>query len=65
MMLYVLYPRTDLGWDDPRIFTVFARVEPLIDQDHFAIAYEGTDELTPVWIFQLEKGKITRWAVSR
>jgi hypothetical protein len=65
MMLYVLYPRTDLGWDDPRIFTSFAQVEPLIDQDNFAIAYEGTDELTPVWIFQLEKGKITRWAVSR
>jgi hypothetical protein len=65
MMLYILYPRTDLGWDDPRIFTTFARVEPLIDPEHFVIAYEGTDELVPVWIFQVEKGKVMRWAVSR
>ena len=65
MMLYVLYPRAELEWDDPRIFTTFAGVEPLIDADHFVIAYEGTDELLPVWIFQLEKGKIERWALTR
>lgn len=65
MMLYVLYPRAELEWDDPRIFTTFAGVEPLIDVDHFVIAYEGTDELLPVWIFQWEKGKVARWAVSQ
>lgn len=65
MMLYVLLPRGDLGWDDLRIFTTFAAVERLIDDEHFAIAFEGTDELSPMWVFQMEKGKLARWALTR
>jgi hypothetical protein len=64
-MIYVLLPHGDLGWDDLRIFTSFGAVERLIDGQHFAIGFEGTDELTPVWVFQLEKGEVMRWAVSR
>jgi hypothetical protein len=64
-MIYVLLPRGDLGWDDIRIFTSFSAVERMIDREHFVIAFEGVDELSPVWIFQLEKGKIERWALNR
>ena len=63
--MYVLLPRGDLGWDDIRIFTSFSAVERMIDSEHFVIAFEGVDELSPVWIFQLEKGKIERWALNR
>lgn len=65
MMVYVLYPRRDLGWDDVRIFTSFGAVERLIDEYHFVIAMEGIDELYPMWMFQLENGKIQRWALNR
>ena len=65
MMLYGLFPRGDIGWDDVRLFTAFAAVEPLIDRGTFVIAFEGADELTPVWIYQLESGVIRRYPISR
>jgi hypothetical protein len=64
-MIYLLFPHGDIGWDDVRVFTSFGAVERLIDREHFAIGLEGVDELTPVWVFQLERGKIERWALTR
>lgn len=65
MMVYVLLPRGGLDWDDLRIFTTFSAVERTITPETYVIAFEGTDELTPCWIYQLEKGKLERWALSR
>lgn len=64
-MIYLLFPRGDIGWDDVRVFTSFGAVERLIDGAHFAVGLDGADELYPVWVFQLEKGKIERWALNR
>jgi hypothetical protein len=64
-MMYIVFPRGDLGWDDIRIHSTFATVERLLHAGMFAIGYEGTDEMVPVWLFQLEQGTIRRYPVSR
>lgn len=64
-MMYIVFPRGDLGWDDIRIYSTFSAVERLLDSGTFAIAYEGTDELVPVWLFQLERGMVRRYPVNR
>lgn len=62
--MYIVFPRGDLGWDDIRVYTTFATVERLLHNGTFAIAYEGADELVPVWLFQVEQGRIRRYPVS-
>lgn len=64
-MIYVLLPRGDLGWDDIRVFTSFAAVERLVTRDSFVVAFEGADELVPVWLYQLEHGTLRRYPISR
>jgi hypothetical protein len=64
-MMYIVFPRGDLGWDDIRIYSTFAAVERLLHTGTFAIAYEGTDELVPVWLFQMENGMLRRYPVNR
>ena len=64
-MMYIVFPRGDLGWDDIRIYSTFAAVERLLHTGTFAIAYEGTDELIPVWLFQVEQGTVRRYPVNR
>jgi hypothetical protein len=64
-MIYALLPRGDLGWDDIRLFRSFALVEPLVTQGFYVIAFDGADELTPVWVFQLERGVLRRYPVNR
>lgn len=65
MMLYLLLPRGPLDWDDIRVFTSFGAVERLVTPSSFVLALEGTDELTPVWFYQLEKGLLRRYPLSR
>jgi len=64
-MMYIVFPRGDLGWDDSRIYTTFSQVERQLHAGTFAIGYEGTDELVPVWLFQVEYGLIKRYPVNR
>ena len=64
-MMYIVFPRGDLGWDDIRVYTTFATVERLLHSGTFAIAYEGTDEMVPVWLFQVEHGMLRRYPVNR
>lgn len=64
-MIYLLLPRGTLDWDDIRVLTTYAQVERELTLSTYAIAYEGTDELQPCWIYQIEAGKIQRWAISR
>ena len=64
-MMYIVFPRGDLGWDDIRIHTTFSVVERLLHAGTFAIGYEGADELVPVWLFQMESGRIRRYPVNR
>lgn len=65
MMLYVLLPRGALDWDDIRVFSSFSAVEQAVTPQSYIIAFEGTDELKPCWIYQLENGRLQRWALSR
>ena len=64
-MLYVLLPRGSLDWDDIRVFTSFALAESLVTPEMVLLGFEGTDELTPVWMFQLERGVLRRYPLSR
>jgi hypothetical protein len=64
-MMYIVFPRGDLGWDDIRIYTTFSAVERLLHAGTYAIAYEGADELVPVWLFQVEQGRVRRYPVNR
>jgi hypothetical protein len=64
-MMYIVFPRGDLGWDDIRIYTTFSAVERLLHAGTYAIGYEGADELIPVWLFQMESGRIRRYPVNR
>jgi hypothetical protein len=63
-MIYVLLPHGDLGWDDLRVFTSFPAVERLVTPFNYVIAFEGTDELEAVWLYQLEKGRLRRFPIS-
>ena len=65
MMLYILLPRGSLDWDDIRVFSSFSAVEPLLTPETFLLAFEGTDELIPVWVYQLEHGVLRRYPLSR
>lgn len=65
MMLYVLLPRGALDWDDIRMFTSFGAVEQMVTPQSYIIAFEGTDELKPCWIYQLEHGVLRRYPLSR
>jgi hypothetical protein len=64
MMLYLLLPVGTIDWDDIRIFTSFAHVETLATPGFYVLAYEGIDELRPVWIYQREGGFLRRYPVS-
>ena len=63
-MIYILLPRGDLGWDDLRVFTSFSAVERLVTPHTYIVAFEGTDELVAVWLYQLEQGRLRRYPVS-
>jgi hypothetical protein len=64
-MLYVLLPR-ERGlqtWGDIRIFTTFAAAEDLVTPLTYIVAFGGTPELKPVWIYQLDQGQPYRYLV--
>lgn len=64
-MIYVLFPQGDLGWDDLRVFTTFGAAEAAVTPYTFIVAFEGTDELKPVWVYRMERGTLRRYPVSR
>jgi hypothetical protein len=67
-MIYILY---ELGktadWDTLRMFTSFSSLEQTMIKNnlksHYAVAYDGVDELVPVWSYQLVKGILQRFSL--
>lgn len=77
-MLYLLVPTGNPEWEDMRLFTSFSAVEQvavteatrrkqqrILDAWCFVVAYEGTDELRPVWGYYLIDGQLQRCAITQ
>ncbi len=77
-MLYLLVPTGNPEWSDMRMFTSFAAVEQIAvteakirkqqrinDAWCFVIAYDGVDELVPMWGYYLIEGQLQRHAITQ
>ena len=77
-MLYLLVPTGNAEWEDMRIFTTFSAVEQVVetgihqcraaglsDRWCFVIAYDGTDELHPIWGYVIYDGYLQRCAITQ
>jgi len=77
-MIYLLVPTGHPEWDDMRVFTSFSAVEQVVakgiaerrargqsDRWCFVIAYEGTDEVHPVWGYMIYEGYLQRCAITQ
>lgn len=77
-MIYLLVPTGNSEWDDMRLFTSFSAVEQTVakgiaerksrresERWCFVIAYDGTDELHPVWGYMIYDGYLQRCAITQ
>jgi hypothetical protein len=77
-MIYLLVPTGNSEWEDMRIFTTFSAVEQVVnkgieervargerDRWCFVIAYDGTDELHPLWGYMIYEGYLQRCAITQ
>jgi hypothetical protein len=77
-MLYLLVPTGNPEWEDMRMFTSFSAVEQVAVEESkrrkqerikdawcFVIAYDGTDELRPMWGYYLIDGYLQRYAITQ
>ena len=77
-MIYLLVPTGHPEWDDMRMFTSFSAVEQVVakgidertskgqsERWCFVIAYDGTDELRPVWGYMIYDGYLQRCAITQ
>ncbi len=77
-MIYLLVPTGNPEWDDMRIFTSFSLVEQVVatgiderkkrgqsERWCFVIAYDGTDELRPLWGYMIYEGYLQRCAITQ
>jgi len=77
-MIYLLIPTGTPGWDDMRIFTTFSSMEQVVmtevasrqarglsDRWCFIIAYDGVDELSPVWGYVMYEGYLQRCTITQ
>ena len=77
-MLYLLVPTGNPEWEDMRMFTSFAAVEQvalteakrrnqqrIYDEWCFVIAYDGVDELVPLWGYHIIDGYLQRFAITQ
>ncbi len=77
-MIYLLVPTGHPDWDDMRIFTSFSMVEQVVakgiedrrkagqsERWCFVIAYNGTDELHPLWGYMIYDGYLQRCAITQ
>ena len=75
-MIYVLLPHTAKTWEHARIFLSYALVEQITLQTARALvrggeledwctitAYDGMDEVHPVFVFWVEGGRLHRESV--
>jgi hypothetical protein len=77
-MIYLLVPTGNPEWEDMRIFTTFSAVEQVVAKgieeriarrEHerwcFVIAYDGEDELRPLWGYMIYEGYLQRCAITQ
>lgn len=77
-MIYLLVPTEHSTWQDMRLFTTFSSLEQMVtsgirqcrsqglpDQWCYVIAYEGTDELSPVWGYIIYEGYLQRCVLTQ
>lgn len=77
-MLYLLVPTGNSEWQDMRLFTSFSAMEQVVDKEierrrreklHeqwcFVVAYDGTDELHPIWGYYVMDGYLQRCAITQ
>ena len=67
-MIYALYEiGKSVEWDTIRLFTSFSSLEQTMIRNklnqHYVVAYDGVDELKPVWCYQLVKGVLKRFSL--
>jgi hypothetical protein len=65
-MIYIIFKRgKHIDWDEIRIFTSYSIVEQLVtSEDFYVIAYEGEDQLHPVWYYIFRQGRLQRFSLS-
>lgn len=66
-MIYVLVPRGKSGWEDIRVFATFSAAEDVMKRGEgdwcFTIAFDGIDELGPVFLYTFKNGAIVRSSI--
>lgn len=60
----MLIPRGGAEWEDTRLFTSFSAVEQAMKKVKgdwcFTIAFDGVDELLPIYLYHFKNGVIVR-----
>lgn len=77
-MLYLLVPIGSTEWRDMRLFTTFSCLEQVVYTEMerrlaqgkperwcFVVAYDGTDEIRPVWGYTIYEGYLQRYAITQ
>ncbi len=77
-MIYLLVPTGNPDWDDMRLFSSFSMVEQVVakgiedcrkcgrsERWCFVIAYDGVDELRPLWGYMIYEGYLQRCAITQ
>lgn len=77
-MIYLLVPVDTPVWTKMRLFSSFSSLEQVVatelnerrsrgesDQWCFVIAYEGTDELSPLWGYTIYDGYLQRCTLTQ
>lgn len=67
-MIYIIFKKgKSVEWDELVMFTTYSAVEHYFKQEQdpvsYVVAYEGTDQLIPVWQYQLIRGRLQRFSL--
>ena len=64
-MIYIVFKKGESAeWDTIHIFTSYSIVEQYVNTDkYYVIAYEGIDNLVPVWQYQYINGRLQRFSL--
>lgn len=67
-MIYIVFKKgKSVEWDEMIIFSTYSAVEQYFKQEQnpecYVVAYEGTDQLVPVWQYQFIRGRLQRFSL--
>ena len=65
-MIYMLVPQGGAEWEDVRLFTTFSSAEDAMKRvkNCFTVAFDGLDELKPVYLYSFKNGMIFRTPIQ-